>query len=57
MVPTTDPDGLDRPADHAPGQGEAIEQYQADEGIVLFDAFNPLAWVESSESVMIHSYR
>lgn len=57
MVPTTDPDGLDRPADHAPGPGEAIEQYQADEGIVLFDAFNPLAWVESSESVMIHSYR
>lgn len=36
---------------------ESIEVYQADDGIVLYDARNPLAWVQSNRSVGLEESR
>ncbi len=30
---------------------ESVEAYREDDVVVLYDAHNPLAWVEASESV------
>lgn len=32
---------------------EAVETYETDDGTVLYDAGNPLAWIESSITVTI----
>lgn len=32
---------------------ESIEAYETDEGVVLYDADNPLAWVKSTNAVAI----
>jgi hypothetical protein len=32
---------------------EAVETYETDDGTVLYDAGNPLAWIESSVTVSI----
>ena len=32
---------------------ESIEAYEIDEGVVLYDADNPLAWLQSSQAVPI----
>ena len=34
-----------------PAAVETVESYEIDEGIVLYDAENPLAWVQSSDAV------
>lgn len=50
--------------DEGPGGGEStsavpaaadggIEAYETDHGIVLYDANNPLAWIESSAPVSL----
>ena len=31
----------------------SVEAYETDEGTVLYDAWNPLAWIESSVTVAI----
>ncbi|SEH11351.1 MULTISPECIES: DUF7331 family protein [Natronorubrum] len=32
---------------------ETIESYETDDGVVFYDAENPLAWVETSHSLML----
>ncbi|MFB6082677.1 MAG: hypothetical protein ABEJ94_00340 [Halorientalis sp.] len=32
---------------------ETIEAYETDEGVVLYDAQNPLAWVQSSAATTL----
>jgi hypothetical protein len=32
---------------------ETVESYEVDDGVVLFDAENPLAWVETTEAVPV----
>lgn len=44
----------DRRPDHD-GIG-TVEAYEVEDGTVLYDAENPLAWVESSRTVSIHEY-
>lgn len=36
---------------------DSIERYEADGGLVLYDADNPLAWVKGSNAVDITSQR
>ena len=38
----TEPDGV-----------ETVESYEVDGGVVLFDAENPLAWVETTKAVAV----
>ncbi len=35
------------------GADEPVETYETEEGTVLYDAGNPLAWIESSVAVPI----
>jgi hypothetical protein len=35
---------------------ETVEAYEVENGTVLYDAENPLAWVESSRAVPVHEY-
>jgi hypothetical protein len=35
---------------------DTVEAYEIEDGTVLYDAENPLAWVESSEAVSVHEY-
>ncbi|WP_185903200.1 DUF7331 family protein [Halonotius terrestris] len=30
-----------------------VESYEVDDGVVLFDAENPLAWVETTEAIPV----
>lgn len=39
------PDGAD--------PGESIEAYETEEGVVLYDADNPLAWLQSTSAVAL----
>lgn len=39
---TADPDGV-----------ETVESYEVDGGMVFYDAENPLAWVETTETVAL----
>ncbi len=32
---------------------ETVERYETDEGVVFFDADNPLAWVEATRTVKL----
>ena len=53
MTEDTEPDGAEAstvaPADAA---GE-VEAYETDVGVVLYDARNPLAWIESRSPVRL----
>jgi len=40
--PTTEPEGT-----------ATIESYETDEGVVFYDAENPLAWVEASQPIAL----
>lgn len=40
-----------------PDAVETTEAYETDEGIVLYDAENPLAWIQSSNAVSIEESR
>jgi hypothetical protein len=51
MSETTRSEGRDRAADHDPAVD--VEAYEVDDGVVLFDAQNPLAWVEASVAVRL----
>lgn len=56
----------DRPDVHAPrepsvetivpGPNGSIEAYETDSGAVIFDANQPLAWIESSVTVQIDKH-
>lgn len=54
-------------SDHARGSGQnrtpdepealmSIEAYETEEGVVFYDAENPLAWLESSRSVSLDEF-
>lgn len=51
-----DPDGLET---DAPGEqlgGElTVEAYETEEGVVFYDAANPLAWVQTDTTVALDS--
>jgi hypothetical protein len=53
-----DADGLEaqRREPTAPG-AETVEAYDVDDGVVLYDAQNPLAWVEASTAVTLSEAR
>lgn len=36
---------------------ESIEMYESDDGIVIYDSMNPLAWVQSSRAIGLVDYR
>jgi hypothetical protein len=40
-------------SDRRPDGVETVESYETDDGVVLFDAENPLAWVESSAALRL----
>jgi hypothetical protein len=46
-------DSADERRQHRDGIG-TVEMYEVDDGTVLYDAENPLAWVESSAAIPIH---
>lgn len=41
----TEPDGL-----------ESVEAYETDNGIVFYDADNPLAWMEAGDTVSLEEH-
>lgn len=51
----TETDSADesRPAPAVPDAVETTEAYEIDDGIVLYDAENPLAWVQASKAVSL----
>lgn len=53
MTPEPDSaDGVvDEPAHEDPVGVESVEMYETDDGIVFYDAMNPLAWVHAPRSV------
>ncbi|RQG90371.1 hypothetical protein EA462_08915 [Natrarchaeobius halalkaliphilus] len=47
-----DDDVMDRSENRTLPKGTAtIETYEIDDGVVFYDAENPLAWVETSETI------
>jgi hypothetical protein len=42
-----------RPSPAVPDAVETTEAYETDDGVVLYDAENPLAWVQASHAVTI----
>jgi hypothetical protein len=36
---------------------ETVEAYETDDGVVIYDAENPLAWVQTDEAVPIEDAR
>jgi hypothetical protein len=51
MSDSTRADRRDRADDHGPSVD--IETYEVDDGVVFFDAQNPLAWVEASAAIRL----
>lgn len=51
MSNPTRADRRDRSDDHDPAVD--IETYEVDDGVVFFDAENPLAWVEASAAIRL----
>jgi hypothetical protein len=59
-MPADDPQSLpevyDESEHHEPSEPEAVrttEAYECDEGVVLYDAENPLAWVQAETAVRL----
>lgn len=49
-----DDDTTDRREQSSEPKGtETIESYETDEGVVFYDAENPLAWVETSRTLAL----
>jgi hypothetical protein len=42
--------------DDGPDGTETVESYEVDDGVVLFDSQNPLAWVEASVTIRLHEH-
>jgi len=43
----------DSAAASEPAGVATVESYEVDDGVVLFDAENPLAWVETTEAIPV----
>ena len=53
-VSTNADDATDRSEPRSEPQGTAtIESYETDDGVVFYDAENPLAWVETSRTLSL----
>jgi len=46
-------DSTDAPRPDQEPDGPAVGSYEIDDGIVFYDADNPLAWVEASTAVRL----
>ena len=42
-----------RAEDEPPAGTETIEAYEVENGVVLYDAENPLAWVQSTDAITL----
>ncbi|WP_338727968.1 hypothetical protein [Haladaptatus sp. DJG-WS-42] len=51
--PRRQPDSADRPEPTVPDGVETTEVYTTEDGIVLYDAENPLAWVQATHAVLL----
>lgn len=49
----TDETPSNRPGDPAP----SVEAYEADGGVVLYDAENPLAWLKGNNATTVERHR
>lgn len=49
--------GSDRSTPTEPAGADTVEAYETDEGVVLYDAENPLAWLQASNSAAIEDVR
>jgi hypothetical protein len=49
-----DSTGTGRP-EHVDGS-ETVEAYEVENGVVFYDAENPLAWMEASSTVLLQEY-
>ena len=61
MSSRKDVNGLDRaetarPDHEGPDGTETVESYEVDDGVVLFDSENPLAWVEAKVAIRLHEH-
>lgn len=61
MSDHTDADWWERPGAEGPEPAdpegvETIEAYEVENGVVLYDAENPLAWVEATRAVRLSDY-
>lgn len=53
MLEDSDPDGVEA-STVATGDGPAeVELYETEDGVVLYDSGNPLAWIESRSPVRL----
>lgn len=53
-----DSDGVEAPGREGTDTGaETVESYETDDGVVLYDAERPLAWVESETAVRLANAR
>ncbi len=52
-MPDSDPDGLEPDAPAEPGGELIVEAYETEEGVVFYDAENPLAWVQADTTVAL----
>lgn len=46
-------DGKERSPSTEPAGTATIESYETDDGVVFYDAENPLAWVETSRAIVL----
>ncbi|AHF99094.1 hypothetical protein HALLA_09800 [Halostagnicola larsenii XH-48] len=51
----TDDTTADEPRSELAGT-ETIESYEIDDGVVFYDAENPLAWVETSQTLPLKEF-
>lgn len=51
----TDDTTADAPRSELAGT-ETIESYEIDDGVVFYDAENPLAWVETSQTLPLKEF-
>jgi hypothetical protein len=49
--------GTDRSPPTEPAGADTVEAYETEDGVVFYDAENPLAWLQASESASIEDVR
>lgn len=55
----TEDGGLDRAETELPASGEpasSVEAYETDDGVVFYDAENPLGWLKASTTVLLKEH-
>lgn len=49
--------GIDRSRPTEPAGADTVETYETDDGVVFYDAENPLAWVQASDAARLDDVR